>query len=293
MPTYQSHHKPSPLSYGAIGDAYGFCFEFASAEFVRYNNDLKFHQHPEFKVTPGFYSDDTQMHLALGELIISGKEWTPKFIAQSFIDVFKRDPRQGYASGFHSFLKSVNSGEEFVEKIRPESERNGAAMRAPVIGILPDIHEVKEKSRIQAMLTHDTKGGRDSAVASSLLCHYFAYGLGKKNDAPDFLEAHLPGHDWATPWVDPIPVHGIITVRAAVTAITQTDSLSALLKKCISFTGDVDSVATIALASASCSMEFKRDIPKNLWSDIEDSKFGISYLLDLDSRILELTINQS
>lgn len=285
------HNKPGPLAYGAIGDAYGFCFEFAPDEFVRKNNDLSYHQHPNFTINPGVYSDDTQMQMALAELIVSGDEWTPISIAQSFVDVFKRDPRRGYASGFYGFLKSVNSGKEFVEKIRPHSERNGAAMRAPVIGMLTDINEVKQKSEIQAKLTHDTKGGVHSAIASSLLCHYFVYGLGTKNDAPGFLETHLPDHDWTVPWEGAIPVHGISTVRAAVTAISQTGSLAALLKKCISYTGDVDSVATIALACASCSKKFKRDIPKNLWNDIEDSSFGIRYLIDLDSRVREVTID--
>jgi hypothetical protein len=31
----------SPLTFGAIGDAYGFCFEFASADFVREHNNLR------------------------------------------------------------------------------------------------------------------------------------------------------------------------------------------------------------------------------------------------------------
>jgi ADP-ribosyl-[dinitrogen reductase] hydrolase len=275
----------SPLALGAVGDAYGFCFEFAPDEFVKEKNNLRYHQHPTFTVKPGAYSDDTQMQMALAELILAGKEWTPEIIAQNFIDTFKRDERQGYGRRFFKFLKSVESGEEFMKKIRPESERNGAAMRAPVIGMLPDIDEVKEKSRVQAAVTHDTKGGRDSAVASSLLCHYFAYRLGSKRDAPNFLEAHLPDHDWTTPWEGHIPVHGIITVRAAVTAITQTESLSDLLKSCISFTGDTDSVATIALACASGSEEFKRDLPQRLWDDIEDSEFGISYLRELDGRL--------
>ena len=62
---------PSPLLFGAIGDAYGFCFEFASAEFVAANNDLNYHQHPEFSSTiPGVYSDDTEMQLALAEFML-------------------------------------------------------------------------------------------------------------------------------------------------------------------------------------------------------------------------------
>jgi ADP-ribosylglycohydrolase len=40
--------------------------------------------------------------------------------------------------------------------------------------------------------------------------------------------------------------------------------LSELLKDCIAFTGDVDTVATIALAAASCSEEITQDLPAHL-----------------------------
>ncbi|TVR33643.1 MAG: hypothetical protein EA390_03785 [Balneolaceae bacterium] len=40
----QLKHEPSPLAFGAIGDAYGFYFEFAEAKFVDKHNDLAFQQ---------------------------------------------------------------------------------------------------------------------------------------------------------------------------------------------------------------------------------------------------------
>jgi hypothetical protein len=79
-------------------------------------------------------------------------------------------------------------------------------------------------------------------------------------------------------------------VRAALTAITRSESLADLLKSCVEFTGDVDSVATIALASASCSPQFQRDLPAPLWEGIEDSTYGIQYLHDLDARVRAVTI---
>lgn len=282
---------PSPLTYGGIGDAYGFCFEFTSAEFVAAHNNLEFHQHPEFtNITPGVYSDDTQMQMALAEIIASGKDWIPEVVAQSFVDVFRRDPRQGYASRFHAFLQSVESGEQFLRKINPASERNGAAMRSPVIGLLPEIDLVMSRSELQAKLTHDTRGGVDSAVAAALMAHYFAYKLGEKRDLPAFLQKHVPGYDWRPNWSAPVPCHGISTVRAAITAICESDSFADLLVRCVQFTGDVDSVATIALASASGSAGFRRDVPDTLWARFEASEYGLAYLLDLDRRVRSLTL---
>lgn len=275
-------NAPSPLTFGGIGDAYGFCFEFVENPL----NDLRYHQHPNFThVRPGVYSDDTQMQIALAEVIASEREWSPEELAQAFVDTFKRDPRAGYAERFHAFLSSINSGKEFLEQMRPESERNGAAMRAPVIGLFDSIDEVARRSEIQAKLTHDTRGGVDSAIAAALMSHYFAYSLGSKEELPAFLTRHVPGYDWNPNWQGKVPVHGINTVQAAVTAVCQSSSLSELLRKCVEFTGDVDSVATIALASASSNASFVRDISENLWNDFEPSRFGLRYLLDLDQRV--------
>ena len=179
---------PSPLTFGAIGDAYGFCFEFADEKFVHQHNDLQYHQHPEFdNIRPGNYSDDTQMQLALAELLISGERWTPLTVAEAFVRTFKRDPRPGYARRFAALLHDVESGAELVQRLRPESERNGAAMRAPVIGLLPKIEDVIEYATVQASVTHRTDGGINSAVATAMMSHYFVYDLGSTNDLPIFL----------------------------------------------------------------------------------------------------------
>jgi ADP-ribosylglycohydrolase len=279
---------PSPVTFGAIGDAYGFCFEFVDNPL----NDLRYHQHPTFTGNkPGVYSDDTQMQIALAEVIASEREWTPQELAQAFVETFKRDPRPGYAHRFHAFLNSINSGKQFLEQMRPESDRNGAAMRAPVIGLFNSIDTVVIKSEVQARLTHDTRGGVDSAIAAALMSHYFAYSLGAKEELPDFLAKHVPGYDWSPTWLGEVPVHGIKTVQAAVTAVCQSNSLSELLQRCVAFTGDVDSVATIAMASASSHAKFARDVPDTLWNEFEPTRFGLRYLIDLDRRARAIAYN--
>lgn len=277
---------PAPLTFGAIGDAYGFCFEFANEEFVQQHNDLRYHQHPEFdNIRPGNYSDDTQMQLALAELLISGERWTPLTVAEAFVRTFKRDPRPGYARRFAALLNDVESGAELVQRLRPESERNGAAMRAPVIGLLPEIEDVIEYATVQASVTHRTDGGINSAVAAALTSHYFVYNLGAKQDLTIFLNDCVPVYDWSQSWTGHVPIHGMSTVHAAVTAITSSHSLSEVLKKCVAFTGDVDSVAAIACACVSSLSEFPRNIPDNLWHNIESSTYGRDYLVEMDRKV--------
>ena len=127
------------LLEGVIGDAYGAGFEFAERTKIdTFNTVSKYETHPIFPEIKGRYTDDTQMSIALAELIISGKEWNALHIADSFVKTFKRDPRRGYAKRFYSFLSEIHDGQELLDKILNKSNRNGAAMRAYVLGIFPE-----------------------------------------------------------------------------------------------------------------------------------------------------------
>ncbi|BAY79371.1 ADP-ribosylation/crystallin J1 (plasmid) [Nostoc linckia NIES-25] len=50
-------------------------------------------QHPRFRLIPGNYTDDTQMSIAIAEVIVAQAPWTAEVLAQSFVTAFKRDPR--------------------------------------------------------------------------------------------------------------------------------------------------------------------------------------------------------
>lgn len=272
----------------AVGDAYGAAFEYADIEMIRRYNDLSgYIQHPRHSNLPGYYTDDTQMSLAIAETIVSRKPWTPAVLADKFVEVFKRDPREGYATGFYHFLEEVRDGEQFLRKIRPDSEKSGAAMRAAPTGIYPTIPLVIERCTIQAALTHNTPNGINAAVAAALMAHYFLYRIGPKSELGSFLQAHVPGN-WATPWAGKVGSQGWMSVRAAVTALMRCDTMSALLKTCIQFSGDVDTVAAIALVAGSCSPEIAQDLPAHLIDGLENGPYGRDYIRRLDSQLLAL-----
>jgi ADP-ribosylglycohydrolase len=270
----------------AIGDAYGAGYEFAPPEFVaEYNTLSGYRQHPRHRLQPGSYTDDTQMSLAIAETLISGDPWTPEVLADRFVRTFKRDPREGYAGRFYELLMAIETGAELREKLPGTSDKSGAAMRSAPVGILPAVEGVIEAARIQAAVTHNSTGGIDSAIAAALMSHYFLYRLGKKAELGEFLSAHVPG-DWLTPWQGKAGTSGLECVRAARSAIGQNDSLSAILKDCIAFTGDVDTVAAIALAAASSSEEVEPDLPEHLIVNLENNTYGRSYLIDLDRQLM-------
>lgn len=273
----------------AIGDAYGAGFEYADPALILQQNTLSHYvQHPKHhSIHPGSYTDDTQMSLAIAETIILGALWEPVVLADSFINAFRRDPREGYATGFYHFLLHIPDGEQFLKHINPISDKSGAAMRAAPIGIYPTIPLVIERCSLQAALTHNTPDGINAAVAASLMTHYFLYELGPKKDLGRFLEQYVPGR-WSLPWTGKVKSQGWMSVQAAITALTSCDTMRDLLQTCIQFSGDVDTVAAIALAAGSCCTEVTQDLPAHLFDTLENGHYGRDYIRRLDTQLLAL-----
>ncbi|WP_298915787.1 ADP-ribosylglycohydrolase family protein [uncultured Nostoc sp.] len=184
----------------AIADAYGAGFEYGDEMIV--NNDLsRYVEHPRFRLIPETYTDDTQMSIAIAEVIVAQVPWTPEVLADSFVKAFKRDPREGYARNFYHFLVGIQDGQEFLTEIRPDSDKSGAAMRAAPIGIYPTAEKVIQATTIQAAITHNTPDGINAAVAAALMSHYFIYRLGAKRKLGQFLEDCVSGE-----WSGSIPI---------------------------------------------------------------------------------------
>lgn len=117
------------------------------------------------------------------------------------------------------------------------------------------------------------------------MTHYFLYDLGTKHDLGEFLATHIPG-DWREPWRGKVKAKGWMSVRAAITALVRHEKLTDLLQACIAFTGDVDTVATIALAAASVSREYEQKLPQHLFATLENRAYGRDYLIALDQQLL-------
>ena len=270
----------------AVGDAYGAGFEYVADRIIAEHNNLSAYvQHPRHATAPGCYTDDTQMSIAVAEAIVEGDQWTPETLAHRFVSAFKRDPREGYAGRFFEFLQQVDDGAEFLARLQPDSDKSGAAMRACPIGVFHPVSEVIRRSTIQAAITHNTTDGINAAIAAALMTHYFLYRIGPKRELADYLESHVAG-SWTTPWTGKVGAKGLMSVRAAVTAVQASDSMTSLLRTCIGYTGDVDTVATIALAAAASSTEVEQDLPEHLVTGLENDRYGRDFLYALDERLL-------
>ncbi len=269
----------------AIGDAYGVGFEFASRDFVIEHNHLtQFYPHQKYKSLFKKYSDDTQMTLAIAELIIEGVEWEDEIIANKFLEVFGRDKREGYSSRMFKLLNTCNNGKEFIYQINANSDSNGAAMRAGPIGFYRDSQEVLEKAAIQAKLTHNSTNGIKAAQAAALMSHYFLYEKEAKVKIGKYIDSKIEG-DWNEDWTAPVAANGIESVRAAITALKRKNSMKELLKDCINFTGDVDTVAAIALGAGSLCSEIQQDLPQWMYEELENGAYGKPYLIEIDEKL--------
>ena len=276
--------RPGLLLASAIGDGYGAGFEFATPEFVAGNNDLCYHPHPLGEIKAGRYTDDTQMAIGLTEFLLQ-KERTPIHLARHFVLAFKRDPRHGYNGNFYKFLSSVRNGTDFLQRIRPNSDRSGGAMRAAPCGMLPTLEETIDMAMWQASITHATRDGMNAAAAVAALVWACRQGV-PLEDLPFFLEDTIPGYQWDVPWQDPVPNKGVPVVSAVLTVLTSHTSVTEMLKASVAFTGDVDTVAALVLAAASQHPDAIWDLRHSLFDQLEaDGKYGVEYLDQLDDAL--------
>jgi len=266
----------------AIGDAYG-----AGREFVRptksrtWNDGKTYLQHPKRPQLPGHYTDDTQFSMGIAEFMLSGQARTPLNLADTLIKVFKRDPRPGYADSFYRFLVEVQDGADFLAKILPHSNKSGGVMRAAPCGFLATPIQVIDFAMWQASLTHATYDGMTAAAAGALLVWGCRIGIDRAGLA-GLLEEYLPGMSWGTKWQGKVRNLGLDVVRAALTVLRDKGDMTGVLKASIAFTGDTDTVASLALAAAAVHPGIDANLAQSLYDRLENGPYGRDYLRNLD-----------
>jgi len=187
--------------------------------------------------------------------------------------------------GFRTLLGSCRGGQDFLAKIRPHSEKSGAAMRAGVCGLLDNPQKVVDLAMWQASLTHATLPGMVSAAAAAMMVWHCRKGT-PVADIPHEIDDLFPNFEFATPWTEEVPNLGIPVVRAALTAL-QAGSQATILKTLVDYGGDTDTVAAVAMAAASQHPDIEADLPDCLIEKMERGKYGIAFLADLDRQLCE------
>lgn len=270
----------------AIGDAYGISFEFVPEAVVKSQNiypPMNYVFRPDY-LLPGQYTDDTQMSLALAEHIAEGRPWDKMTILKTFFDAFKRDPRRGYSNSFYHLLKSSFKVETLARKLEGTSNGCGAAMRAVPCALAPDIDTAIYWAGEQAKVTHNNEQGINSAKAIAAMAFYAHKDIGDAASVYAWIRRYVPG-------ISLNPIDGFIrnngedVVRAAAQVYSSYNTMTQILWKSVDFTGDVDSVAAIAMGCAALSKRHTNDLPKSFYDNLENGTYGRDYLKALDTKL--------
>lgn len=272
----------------AMADAYGAGFEFTDIEFIEEENTLTQYHQPWLDNRPaGSYTDDTQMSIAICELMLKEpNDWTPQLVAHYFLQAFKRDPRQSYSDNFYHFLLTTQTVNEFVDNIYSNSVRNGSAMRSVPLGLIKDKAEMLEKAKIQASLTHHTHEGIIASQAVALCVYYFVNKIGKKAGLFEYICSET-NEFFIEDKTDTTECDAIDTIDAVLTVLAQSLTLSEVLFNAVKLGGDTDSVATIACGIAFFCDELDNDLPPFLSEQLENNAYGKHFLVDLNNQFLE------
>lgn len=287
------------LHYIAIGDAYCASCEYVEKDHFIIKETLKFKRylkHPKHNNVPGAVTDDTQMSLANAEVLL-GDDWSELGFANGWVKAFKRDPINGYSRKFQKFLEDISSGEDFLEKIIRESNKNGGAMRSIPFGVLSTPEQVINIAHRQAAITHNLPGGIFGSLAIALMAHYIWYDLGHINreEMGSFLREYLKplissrqdfAHAFAKPWEGRVkgPEVGFVTAIAVFELLISCKSLKQVLRQTIEWGGDTDSVAALGLGLGCSFME--DNLPDFMhYAVAPNTKYDSNFLIDLGEKL--------
>lgn len=288
----------------AQGDAFA-----AGVEYVKENSNKelyesvrrfdKFVQHPTHRaLRPGMYTDDAQMSIAVAEVLINKPDgWVSRDFSDAWFEVFKRDPRDGYSRGFQTLLEQATSADHLRLMLKPDSNKNGAAMRSVPLGVIHDPKAIMAVAGMQASTTHASWGGINSSQATALMSHFALRRSDKFSLLNTWGSTYCPAFEYfREPWEGPVGGKsnnkrnlgvGMCTAWAVHTLLVEETTLMGMMRRIIDWGGDTDSVAAIAwgIASARCQNE---ELPEFMEYCLEPGrKYGVQFLKDLGTQLMD------
>jgi ADP-ribosylglycohydrolase len=182
----------------SVGDAFGDQF-FAAGWEQRIEHRIV--QRP-----PWMYTDDTEMGLAIVDVLAELGEIDTDLLAMRFAHRYQERPNRGYGATAHSILRALGAGRNYRE-VTPAvfdgqgSLGNGAAMRAGPLGAYfaeESPAKIVEQAILSAEVTHANPEGIAGAVAVAAgsawtALHRGKIGPGSQKEFLAFVLEHTPG----------------------------------------------------------------------------------------------------
>jgi ADP-ribosylglycohydrolase len=158
----------------SLGDGFGQHFHAPELWRIEFNAR-------ELPPAPWTYTDDTEMALAIADVLGHCGEIDQDRLAQGFVRRFGINPYRGYGSGAIEVLQAIEAGLPWREAAAAlfygqGSLGNGAAMRAAPVGVYFAGHPaaVVEQARRSAEVTHAHVEGIAGAIAVALAAAWAA-----------------------------------------------------------------------------------------------------------------------
>jgi ADP-ribosylglycohydrolase len=150
----------------SVGDAFGQQF------FDPTNAKRLFGPRREPPPAPWFYTDDTEMALAVAEVLDDLGSIDQDYLARLFAIRYNNEPQRGYGATARQILAAIGRGESW-RRAAPAafdgqgSMGNGAAMRVAPVGayFADDLARVVAEARASAEVTHAHSEGVAGAIA--------------------------------------------------------------------------------------------------------------------------------
>lgn len=181
----------------SLGDSFGQHFH--APEYWRTETNARELPPPTWK-----YTDDTEMALAIAEVLARHGEIEQDDLAAEFAERFRINPYRGYGSGAIEVLQAIGAGRPWHEAASSlfygqGSLGNGAAMRAAPVGayFAGDFNAVVVQARMSAEVTHahpdGIAGGIAVAVAAAwMVDHRSATTASQSTELFECVLAHTP-----------------------------------------------------------------------------------------------------
>lgn len=151
---------------------------------------------------PWPYTDDTEMALALVQVLEEHRRVDRDALAQLFAARFRRNPHRGYGGTAHFILREIGEGRPWREAASKAfngqgSMGNGAAMRVAPLGayFADDVGLAVLEARASAEVTHQHPEGQAGAIALAVAA-VWACRQAEAQEPPhrlfDFVLDHTP-----------------------------------------------------------------------------------------------------
>lgn len=171
---------------------------------------------------PWHYTDDTEMAMAIVQVLERYGEIDQDVLARQFADRYVGDSGRGYGAGAHKLLRQIADGSDWRVASRDlfggqRSYGNGGAMRAGPLGawFADDVEVAIENARRSAEVTHAHPEGQAGAIAVGLAAVWtWQWSASGQKESPETM----------LPWVVERMPKSTVTDRVAAVVECELDA---------------------------------------------------------------------